>query len=194
MARAVTPIADPDFFDRDVDAVARALIGVVLTFGGVGGAIVETEAYDPTDPASHSFEARMTPRNRAMFSGPGHAYVYRSYGIHWCLNFVCRPASAVLIRALEPRLGIRRMQDRRGTENTARLASGPGNVCQALGITVQENGLSLLEPPFRLFRAGDAAEVSTGTRIGLTKAADAVRRYGLTGSPYLSRPFPRASR
>ena len=193
MTRAeLTPITSTAFFDRDVDAVARELIGVVLTFHGVGGPIVETESYDPTDPASHSFASRMTPRNRAMFSGPGHAYVYRSYGIHWCLNFVCRPASAVLIRALQPRFGLRRMQQRRGTDDMARLCSGPGNVCQALGIGAAENGLPLLQPPFRLARVPGAVEVSTGTRIGLTKAADAVRRYGLAGSPYVSRRFPPA--
>src|SRR5690348_9636407 len=120
-----------NFFARDVDVVARDLIGTVLTVGGVGGTIVETESYDPDDPASHAYERRRTKRNAAMFSGPGHAYVYRIYGMHWCLNFVCGDASAVLIRALEPNAGLKIMQERRGTDALRDLCSGPGKLCQA---------------------------------------------------------------
>jgi DNA-3-methyladenine glycosylase len=195
MARkALRPVLDPVFFSRDADAVARKLIGVALTFGGVGGIIVETESYDPTDPASHSFGERITERNRIMFGPPAHAYVYRSYGIHWCLNFVCRAASAVLIRALEPRYGMGHMKSRRGTDDIANLCSGPGKLCEAMGITGAENGASLLHPPFRLLHAETKAAIAVGPRIGITKAAHAQRRYGLAGSPFLSRRFPTALR
>ena len=196
MARAAPrPRLDPAFFNRHADTVARDLIGVTLTFAGTGGIVVETESYDPDDPASHSFGRRITERNRVMFGPPAHAYVYRSYGIHWCLNFVCRSASAVLIRALEPRFGIAQMKARRGTDELAKLCSGPGKLCEALAITGAENGASLLRPPFRLSEAEiRAAAVSVGPRIGITRAAHALRRYGLAGSPHLSRPFPRAPR
>jgi DNA-3-methyladenine glycosylase len=195
MARMpLRPIVDPVFFCRDADIVARKLIGVFLTFGGAGGIIVETESYDPADPASHSFGERITDRNRVMFGPPAHAYVYRSYGIHWCLNFVCRSASAVLIRALEPRFGIAGMKSRRGTDDVAKLCSGPGKLCEALGITGAENGTSLLRPPFRLSHAEGQAAVAVGPRIGITKAADEHRRYGLAGSAFLSRRFPPAPR
>src|SRR5437763_3843667 len=135
MALTPSAIRDAEFFDRDADVVARALIGVALTFSGAGGIIVETESYDPTDPASHSFGERITARNRIMFGPPARAYVYRSYGIHWCLNFVCRSASAVLIRALEPRFGIAQMKSRRRTDEMTNLCSGPGKLCEALCIT-----------------------------------------------------------
>ena len=195
MARTPLPvIGDKKFFDRDADVVARALIGAPLTFSGVGGIIVETESYDPADPASHSFGERITARNCIMFGPPARAYVYRSYGIHWCLNFVCRSASAVLIRALEPRFGIARMKSRRGTDEIAKLCSGPGKLCEALGITAAENGSSLLRPPFRLLQTEVIAAVSVGPRIGITKAARAQRRYGLAGSPFLSRRFPTVPR
>jgi DNA-3-methyladenine glycosylase len=195
MARAAPPIIrDIEFLDRDVDVVAQALIGAALIFSGVGGIIAETESYDAEDPASHSFEQRMTARNRVMFGPPAHAYVYRSYGIHWCLNFVCRPCSAVLIRALEPRVGIAQMRLRRGTDNIANLCSGPGKLCEALGITGAENGASVLRPPFRLSQPETKAAVSAGPRIGITKGADAHRRYGLAGSAFLSRPFSPALR
>ncbi len=177
------------FFARDVDSVARALVGTVLTFGGVGGTIVETESYDSDDPASHCYGRRLTPRNRTMFGPPGHAYVYRSYGIHWCLNFTCGSCSAVLIRALEPLYGIDRMQARRGMDDVTRLCAGPGRLCQALGISGAEDGHSLYDPPFALYRADGKPPVCTGVRIGITKARDAQRRFGLAGSPFLSRRF-----
>jgi DNA-3-methyladenine glycosylase len=175
------------FFDRHADVVARALIGVDLRFGGVGGLIVETESYDPDDPASHSYGRRVTERNHTMFGPPGHAYVYRSYGIHWCLNFTCKDVSAVLIRALEPRQGIEAMQTRRGLDDVAKLCSGPGRLCQALSITRAEDGLSLLKPPFALKEAREVAKVCKSARIGITKAPDALRRFTLAGSPFLSR-------
>ena len=195
MARAKpSPILDHAFFDRDADVVARALIGTTLTFSSVGGIIVETESYDPDDPAAHTFGWRITARNRVMFGPPAHAYVYRSYGIHWCLNLVCRSGSAVLIRALEPRLGIAHMKSRRGTDDVTKLCSGPGRLCEALGITGAENGASLLHPPFRVAHAETKVVVAVGPRIGITKAADAHRRYGLAGSACLSRRFPVAPR
>jgi DNA-3-methyladenine glycosylase len=175
------------FFDRDANIVARDLIGVDLVFGGAGGPVVETESYDPKDPASHSYGGRVTPRNKTMFDGPGRAYVYRSYGIHWCLNFVCRDASAVLIRALEPRHGLDRMRARRGLDDIAKLCSGPGRLCQALAITGEEDGVSLYAPPFALHAASGAARVRKSMRIGITKAPDALRRFTLAGSMFLSR-------
>ena len=180
-----------EFFARDVHEVARALIGAELLVGGVGGPIVEVEAYSPDDPAAHGFRGR-TERNASMFGPPGHAYVYRSYGIHWCLNVVCeaeRVASAVLIRALEPTEGLEMMRVRRGVEDPRLLCSGPGRLCEALGVTRAEDGLPLDRPPFEL-RAGTCPpEIAVGTRIGLTKAAGHPWRYGLAGSPYVSRPF-----
>jgi DNA-3-methyladenine glycosylase len=179
-----------NFFDRDVDRVARDLIGTVLTVDGVGGPIVETESYDSADPASHAFERRRTARNAAMFGPPGHAYVYRIYGMHWCLNFVCREASAVLIRAVEPVYGIDTMMRRRGTDQPKNLCSGPGKLCQALGVTRAEDGASLFAPPFALHRAGGAVAIASGVRIGISKAREAERRFGLRQSPFLSRRFP----
>ncbi|HTQ12744.1 MAG TPA: DNA-3-methyladenine glycosylase [Rhizomicrobium sp.] len=185
------PLA-PRFFHRDADTVARALIGTVLTVGGVGGIIVETEAYDPSDPAAHSYGHRITPRNRVMFGPPGHAYIYRSYGIHWCLNFVCGHGNAVLIRALEPRYGIATMRRRRGTKDVRRLCSGPGKLCEALGVTIALYGAWLFAPPFALARAPAPLEVVAGVRIGITRAAELHRRYGAKDSPFLSRKFPQA--
>jgi DNA-3-methyladenine glycosylase len=182
------------FFARDVDVVARDLIGSSLTVGGVGGLIVETESYDPDDPASHAYQRRKTARNTAMFGPPGHAYVYRIYGMHWCLNFVCGDASAVLIRALEPRTGLAAMQARRGTDTVQSLCSGPGKLCQALAITGAQDGLSLFAPPFALERAVAPAELVSGVRIGISKARERERRFGLAGSPFLSRRFPEAKR
>jgi DNA-3-methyladenine glycosylase len=176
------------FYDRDVLAVARDLVGATLLVDGVGGLIVETEAYAAHDPASHSF-AGPTPRNSVMFGPPGHAYVYRSYGMHWCLNVVCEPGSAVLIRALQPRAGVALMQERRGVSDLRLLCSGPGRLCQALGISIVENGLPLDCPPFHITTDHPASVVVAGTRIGISKAVEQPWRFGLAGSRYLSRPL-----
>ena len=187
-----TPLAAA-FFDRPVDLVAHDLIGCVLLVDGAGGPIVETEAYDHEDPASHSFGGRRTARNAAMFGPPGHAYVYRSYGIHWCLNLVCRPGSAVLIRAIEPSLGLDRMRETRGTSGDTLLCSGPGRLCHALGISGALNGLPLDRPPFVLRPGVPARVVVVGPRIGISKGAETPWRFGLAGSPFLSRPFRRTA-
>ncbi|WP_454280807.1 DNA-3-methyladenine glycosylase [Sphingomonas sp. Marseille-Q8236] len=181
----------PNFYTQDVDAVAQALIGVTLTVDGVGGPIVETEAYDAADPASHSFVGR-TRRNAAMFGPVGRAYVYRIYGLHRCVNIVCgTPGSAVLIRAIEPRFGLDVMRQRRGLEMASRLlCSGPGRLCTALAIDLTLDGASLNELPFLLTDAGESPQIMTGPRIGISKAADRMRRYGLKHSPWLSRQFP----
>lgn len=176
------------FFSRDAHAVASDLIGAHLLIGGAGGMIVETEAYAPDDPASHSFKGQ-TVRNRAMFGPAAHAYVYRSYGIHWCLNFVCLPGSAVLIRAIEPMTGLLQMRQRRGVESARLLCSGPGRLCQALAITDQLDGRPLAEPPFHLQIPVERPGLATGIRIGITKATDLPWRFGLAGSPFLSRRF-----
>ena len=178
-----------DFFARSVHQVAPDLIGATLLVDGVGGRIVELEAYDQQDPASHGHRGR-TPRNAAMFGPPGHAYVYRSYGIHWCLNLVCAGEGvpeAVLIRALEPTRGLELQQRRRGVEDVRQLCSGPGKLCQALGITREHDGLALDVPPFRLEARADVPEIVTGPRIGITRATELHWRYGEAGSPFLSR-------
>jgi DNA-3-methyladenine glycosylase len=183
------------FFNRSVHDVAPDLIGATLLFAGVGGLIVEIEAYHHTDPAAHSFRGR-TARNAVMFGPAGYAYVYRSYGIHWCVNLVCEPegsASAVLIRAIEPTEGLASMRRRRGVTDERLLCSGPGRVCEALGITAAHNGLPLNQPPFELFARDGAAQVVSGVRIGITKAAERPWRYGLNGSRFLSKPFPVAT-
>ena len=180
------------FFARCVHAVAPDLIGATLLFKGVGGVIVEVEAYHHTDPAAHSFRGP-TERNAVMFGPPGHAYVYRSYGVHWCLNFVCEPkgsASAVLIRALKPTHGLAAMRRRRGVTEERLLCPGPGRLCEALGITGAHDGLALDRPPFELIARSEAVEVAIGPRIGITKAVDHPWRYGLKGSRFVSRPFP----
>jgi DNA-3-methyladenine glycosylase len=179
------------FFRRNVLDVAPDLIGAVLLFNGVGGRIVELEAYEQTDPAAHSYGGP-TERNAVMFGPPGYAYVYRSYGIHWCLNFVCEPkgsAAAVLIRALEPTVGLPAMRRRRGVSDVRLLCSGPGRLCEALAITRAHNGLALDEPPFALFARDAKVEVGVGPRIGITKAVEQPWRYGLKGSRFLSKPF-----
>ncbi|WP_372783777.1 DNA-3-methyladenine glycosylase [Phenylobacterium sp.] len=170
---------------------ARTLIGWTLTLDGVGGRIVETEAYHFEDPASHSFSGP-TPRNAVMFGPPGVIYVYRSYGIHWCMNLVCgpTPGSAVLIRAIEPTEGLDLMIARRGLEDPRLLCSGPGRLCQAMGVTHDQNGFRVDRPPFAL-EPGPAADVVVGPRIGITKAVDVPWRFGERGSRYLSKPFPK---
>ena len=183
-------------FARSVHDVAPELVGAELYVDGVGGVIVEVEAYDHEDPAAHGYRGR-TERNASMFGQPGHAYVYRSYGIHWCLNFVCEPegvVSAVLIRALEPVAGLDVMRTRRGLASPRLLCAGPGRLCQALGLTGAHDGLRLDEPPFDLRERARAVDVVAGPRIGITKAAEQPWRYGLAGSPFLSRPFPRATK
>jgi DNA-3-methyladenine glycosylase len=186
------------FFARSVHEVAPDLIGATLLFNGVGGIIVEVEAYHHTDPAAHSFRGP-TPRNRVMFGPPGFTYVYRSYGIHWCVNFVCEEegsASAVLIRALEPTQGLAAMRRRRGQQDERTLCSGPGKLCEALGITIAHSELPLDQPPFALHaRTGKVdgkADIVSGVRIGITNAVDLPWRYGLKGSKFLSKPFPEA--
>jgi len=179
------------FFDRSVHEVAPDLIGATLRIGRVGGAIVEVEAYHHTDPAAHSYRGR-TDRNAVMFGPPGYAYVYRSYGIHWCLNFVCEgegSASAVLIRALEPMIGLATMRRRRGICDERRLCAGPGRLCEALAVTDACNGLRLDRPPFVLYARTKTVEIAAGPRIGISKAVERPWRYGLAGSPFLSRPF-----
>ena len=185
-----------DFFARSVHEVAPDLIGATLLVDGVGGRIVEVEAYDQKDPASHAYRGP-TRRNAAMFGPPGHAYVYRSYGIHWCLNLVCGGEGvpeAVLIRALEPTSGVDLQQSRRGVEDVRALCSGPGKLCQALGITGEHDGLALDVPPFRLEARAEIPEIVTGPRIGITRAAELNWRYMSAGSPYLSRAAPRGAR
>ncbi|MEP7209688.1 MAG: DNA-3-methyladenine glycosylase [Alphaproteobacteria bacterium] len=180
------------FFDRSVHAVATELIGAKMLFDGVGGVIVEVEAYHHTEPAAHSYGG-MTARNAVMFGPAGYAYVYRSYGLHWCVNFVCEgggSAAGVLIRALAPTDDIPAMRRRRGMKEDRLLCSGPGRLTEALGITHAGNGLALDALPFELFARTVEPEIAVGPRIGITKAADLPWRYGLKGSRFLSKPFP----
>jgi DNA-3-methyladenine glycosylase len=179
------------FFARSVHEVAPDLIGATFLVNGVGGVIVEVEAYHHTDPAAHSFRGP-TPRNQVMFGPPGFTYVYRSYGIHWCINFVCEKAgsaSAVLIRALEPTHGIAAMRRRRKLHDERSLCSGPGKVTQALGITHAHNALGLDAPPIALYARAGKPEITAGVRVGITKAIELPWRYGLKGSRFLSKPF-----
>ena len=181
----------PADFAGPSEEVARSLIGAILLVNGVGGRIVETEAYDRTDPASHSFGGP-TARNQSMFGPPGRAYVYRSYGIHWCLNFVCREeghGAGVLIRAIEPLHGMDEMRQRRGVEDARRLCSGPGGEGEALGSTHDLTGQPLDQPPFEVLAAGQPLVIATGPRIGISKATELHWRFGLAGSPFLSRRF-----
>ena len=194
-----------EFFDRSVHEVARELIGCTVAVGGAAGIIVETEAYDASDPACHAYIGR-TRRNEVLFGEPGHAYVYLSYGIHRLLNFVAEPegsAAAVLIRALEPAEGVELMRERRGRNARARasatrlkldeLCSGPGKLTEALGVGLDLNGADLMAPPFELLTpesSWDSSEVVAGTRIGITKAAELPWRYCAAGSRFVSRPWP----
>ena len=158
--------------------------------------IVETEAYAPDDPASHSYRGR-TPRNAAMFGPAGHLYVYRSHGIHWCANVVCEEdgiGAAVLLRALEPTAGLARMRERRGLEDVRLLCAGPGRLAEALGITGAHDGLPLDRPPFELLAASGSIAIETTTRVGITRAGNLPWRYVLAGSSFPSRPRPRAVR
>jgi DNA-3-methyladenine glycosylase len=179
------------FFGRSVHEVAPDLIGVTLLVNGVGGIIVEVEAYHHTDPAAHSYRGP-TPRNQVMFGPPGFVYVYRSYGIHWCINFVCEKqgsASAVLIRALQPTHGIPAMRRRRHLDGERALCSGPGKLTEALGITSAYNGLALDAPPIALHARSEKPDIVAGVRIGITKAAELPWRYGLKASKFLSKSF-----
>ncbi len=181
----------PGDFQGDSHEVARALIGAILFIDGVGGRIVETEAYDRLDPASHSFSGP-TSRNQAMFGPPGRAYVYRSYGIHWCLNFVCREeghGAGVLIRALEPLMGLDLMRERRSLDDIRLLCSGPGRVGQALGIRPEMNGMRLDQSPFQVLSADQTYPVIKGPRIGISKAKEVHWRFGMRASPFISRKF-----
>jgi DNA-3-methyladenine glycosylase len=179
------------FFARSVHEVAPDLVGVTLLVDGVGGRIVEVEAYDHEDPASHGYRGR-TKRNASMFGPPGHAYVYRSYGIHWCLNLVCGRdgvPEAALVRALEPTEGLELQRERRGVADTRALSSGPGKLCQALGVTGEHDGLALDAAPFRLEERDGVPEIVTGPRVGITQATELSWRYGLAGSRFVSRAF-----
>jgi DNA-3-methyladenine glycosylase len=186
------------FFERSVHDVAPELVGCELRFDGVGGVIVEVEAYERNDPACHAYVG-LTPRTATIFGPPGRAYVYLSYGIHSCLNFVCEPegeAAAVLIRALEPKAGIDEMRRRRGRDALRDLCSGPGKLTEALGIGLDVDGAPLDEPPFEVHAPDDEwadVEVGRGPRIGITRAAELPWRFCALGSPYLSRPLPRAA-
>jgi DNA-3-methyladenine glycosylase len=182
-----------ELFARPVAEVGRDLLGGTLLVDGAGGRIVELELYDHEDPASHGFRGK-TERNASMFGPPGHAYVYRSYGIHWCLNLVCAEegvAAALLVRALEPTHGLEAMRTRRGLTEERLLCAGPGRVCQALGVTREHDGLPLDGPPFELFLPESPAEIATAPRIGISRAAELPWRLCLAGSRYLSRPVPR---
>ncbi len=186
----MTRASDP--FARPVLDLARSLIGATLLLDGVGGIVVETEAYARHDAASHSCRGP-TPRNRAMFGPAGHAYVYRSYGIHWCFNAVGgeEPGCAVLVRALEPTHGLDRMRARRRLDDPRLLCAGPGRLAQALGLDASHDGMDLRLPPFALLFGEERPALLVGPRIGITRNADAPWRFGLAGSRCLSRPFPR---
>ncbi|KQP61300.1 DNA-3-methyladenine glycosylase [Methylobacterium sp. Leaf108] len=177
----------PAFFDRPVVTVAADLVGCLLSVEGVGGIVVETEAYDRTDPASHSVNGQ-TRRNAAMFGPPGHAYVYRSYGLHWCLNLVCEPGSAVLIRALEPRAGIAAMEARRGLSALRLLCAGPGRLTQALGITGAFDARPLDNDGFHLLGSPTPVRVVADRRIGISRAVERPWRFLAEGSRFVSRP------
>ncbi len=186
MTRALLARAAPD--------VARELVGWTFLVEGVGGVVVETEAYEPDDPASHSYGGR-NARNTTMFGPPGRLYVYRSYGIHWCANVVCGEedvGAAVLLRALEPTEGLDVMRARRGLDDARLLAAGPGRLTQALGISGAHDGVDILAPPFTLTPPDTRVEVVSSRRVGITRATDRLWRFSLAGSSFVSRPRPRA--
>ena len=192
-AAVALPLAR-DFFAASAHELAARMIGATLLVDGVGGILVELEIYDQSDPASHSYRGP-TPRNASMFGPPGHAYVYRSYGVHWCLNFVCSPpglASALLVRALEPTHGLERMIARRSSDNLRTLCAGPGRVCQALAVGGEHDGLPLDTPPFQLLARTFEPAIVEGPRVGITRARERPWRLCLAGSPYLSRGPRRA--
>ena len=166
--------------------LARRLIGATLLVRGAGGTIIETEAYTRDDPASHSFRGP-TARNASMFGSAGHAYVYRSYGIHLCLNVVARPGEAVLIRALDPTTGIEAMALRR---NSPQLCNGPGRLTQALGIRPEDDGAPFDGTDLAIALSPDRPGLLAGPRIGISRAQDLPWRFGLAGARGLSRPFP----
>ena len=186
---------DESFFARSVHEAARELIGCTLLYDGVGGVIVETEAYEAVDPACHAYVGR-TRRNEVLFGPPARAYVYLSYGIHSLLNAVAEEdgsAAAVLIRALEPTVGIERMRANRSRVGDLELCSGPGKLTEALGVGLELNGESLLEPPFELIAPEGIwrkTEVVSSPRIGITKAVELPWRYSVAGNPNVSRPRP----
>ena len=180
-----------EWFDKPVLELAPALIGARVFVEGVGGMIVEVEAYARHDPAAHSFAGK-TPRNASMFGPSGRAYVYRSYGIHWCMNFVAQEEGAgVLIRAIAPERGLEQMAERRGTDDMKLLCSGPGKLTQAMGVTGAHDGVPLFRKPFAVFAAQEKVAIVTGPRIGISRALDLPWRFGLKGSAFLSKPFPK---
>lgn len=193
MAGPAQPRLPREFFDRSVHDVARELIGCRLIFAGCGGTIVETESYDRDDPACHAYVG-LTERTRVLFGPPGRSYVYLSYGIHSLLNFVAEPegdAAAVLIRAMEPTVGLEQMRERRGTRPDLELCSGPGKLTEALGVGLEHNNLPLDREPFLLLAPdGEPPEVVSGPRIGITKAVERPWRFSAAGSPFVSKPWP----
>jgi DNA-3-methyladenine glycosylase len=184
---------DAAFYGRPVLDVARDLIGCVVRHGDTAGVIVETEAYHESEPACHAYVG-LTARTRVLFGPPGRAYVYFSYGMHALLNAVCEPegvGAAVLIRALEPLEGIETMRERRGAGRVEDLCSGPGKLTQALGIGLELNDTDLSAGPVVFEGAApgwEDVEPQTGTRVGITKAADLPWRFAAPGSPSVSRP------
>ncbi len=195
MSPAGSSVALPrKFFSRSAHELGPELLGATLLVNGVGGVLVELEVYDQSDPASHSYRGR-TERNASMFGPPGHAYVYRSYGVHWCLNIVCSPegeASALLVRALEPTHGIEQMIERRGVSDERKLCSGPGKLCQALAVSGEHDGLALDVFPFQVLARTREPEIVRYERVGITRAQERLWRLCVAGSPYLSRGPRRA--
>jgi DNA-3-methyladenine glycosylase len=179
-----------EFFARPAVEVARDLVGVTLLLAGVGGRIVEVEAYDQDEPASHGFRGP-TEATRALFGPPGRAYIYRSHGLHWCLNAVCdRPgrAAGVLVRALEPTHELATMAARRGTDDPKLLCSGPGRIGQSLAVTGACNGRRLDAPPFRLLQRQTEPEIAATPRVGISRATGLPWRFVDARSPFVSRP------